>query len=92
MAEPKWTKKGFEYDPEEENKQRGVYRLPFALCKQAGITPEKWWTPHDAWEALKNGGYVESVSEEYKKLDNELIFECAEGHRVYDSWRHVRDK
>lgn len=32
------------------------------------------------------------ISEEYKKLDNELIFECAEGHRVYDSWRHVRDK
>lgn len=92
MAEPKWTKKGFEYDPEEENKQRGVYRLPFALCKQAGITPEKWWTPHDAWEALKNGGYVESVSEEYKKYIEQKKKADAKERREYKKERAAQIK
>lgn len=32
------------------------------------------------------------VSEEYKNLDSELIFLCPEGHRVYTSWRKLRNK
>lgn len=32
------------------------------------------------------------ISTEYKNLDSELIFECAEGHRVYSTWKKIRTK
>ena len=32
------------------------------------------------------------ISTEYKNLDSELIFECSEGHRVYSTWRKIRNK
>lgn len=32
------------------------------------------------------------ISTEYKNLDSELIFECAEGHRVYNTWKKIRTK
>ena len=55
----------FKNDPEAGGSVK--YRLPFALCKQKGIPIQDWWTPRDAWEALKNSGYVEDVDEEYAK-------------------------
>jgi len=32
------------------------------------------------------------ISDIYKNLDEPMTFECNEGHRVYDSWRHIRNK
>ena len=32
------------------------------------------------------------ISEEYVNLDTEMIFECPEGHRVYASWKKIRQK
>mgnify|MGYP002514161332 FL=1 len=32
------------------------------------------------------------VSEEYVNLETEMIFECAEGHRVYAPWKKIRQK
>lgn len=32
------------------------------------------------------------ISEEYHNLDGELEFECAEGHRVYSTWKKIRNK
>lgn len=32
------------------------------------------------------------ISTEYKNLDTELIFECPESHRVYSSWKKMRNK
>ena len=61
----------FQYDPEAEDNSK-KYRLPFALCKANGIEVEDWWTPKDAWEALKNGGYVDDVSDEYKEYYRQL--------------------
>ena len=61
----------FKYDPEAEDKSK-KYRLPFSLCKQNGIQIEDWWTPKDAWEALKHGGVVDDVSEEYKEYFRKL--------------------
>lgn len=61
----------FEYDPEAEDNVK-KYRLPFALCKAHGIPIQDWWTPRDAWEALKNGGFVDDVSDEYKEYYREL--------------------
>ena len=62
---PKKNEEEFKYDPEaEENTKK--YRLPFALCKKYGIATESWWTPTNAWEALKSGGYIGNVSQEYK--------------------------
>ena len=67
MAE---TKDEFKHDPEDEKKR--VLRLPFALCKQAGITIQDWWTPRDAWDALKYRGMVADPSEEMKDYFREL--------------------
>ena len=67
MAE---TKDEFKYDPEDEKKR--VLRLPFALCKQAGITIQDWWTPRDAWNALRYRGVVDDPSEEMKDYFREL--------------------
>ena len=55
----------FKNDPEGGGNK--ALRLPFALCKAKGIKIQDWWTPRDAWDALKNGGYVEDVDEEYAK-------------------------
>ncbi|MBQ6628120.1 MAG: hypothetical protein IJH65_04810 [Methanobrevibacter sp.] len=30
------------------------------------------------------------ISETYKNLDTEMIFECPEGHRVYATWKKIR--
>jgi Holliday junction resolvasome, endonuclease subunit len=32
------------------------------------------------------------ISTEYKNLDTELCFECPEGHKVYNSWKRMRNK
>ena len=32
------------------------------------------------------------ISTEYKNLDTEMIFECNEGHRVYSTWKKMRNK
>lgn len=32
------------------------------------------------------------ISEEYKNLDTDLIFECEEGHRIYLPYKKIRDK
>lgn len=32
------------------------------------------------------------LAEEYKNLDTELVFLCPENHRVYNSWRRIRNK
>jgi hypothetical protein len=61
----------FKYDPEAEENSKKT-RLPFALCKANGIEIQDWWTPRNAWEALKNGGFVDDVSEEYKDYYREL--------------------
>lgn len=61
----------FVYDPEDEKDNSGKYRLPFALCKKAGIPIQDWWTPRDAWNALKNGTSLD-VSEEYKDYYRKL--------------------
>lgn len=31
------------------------------------------------------------ISDEYKNLNEELVFECSEGHRVYSSWGKIRN-
>lgn len=70
--------KEFTYDPEGEDESGGTkFRLPFGLCKSHGIKIQDWWTPKDAWEALRNGGYVKDVSEEYKKHYKKLKAEKA---------------
>ncbi len=60
------TEDDFEYDPEKGGNAK--LRLPFALCKERGIPIQDWWTPRDAWDALKNGGYIDDVDEEYAKI------------------------
>ena len=57
------TEDDFEYDPEKGGNAK--LRLPFALCKERGIPIQDWWTPRDAWDALKNGGYIDDVDEEF---------------------------
>lgn len=32
------------------------------------------------------------ISESYKNLDQEMKFECAEGHKVYSTWKKLRTK
>ena len=79
--------KEFKYDPEsgEDTKK---YRLPFALCKAKGIKIQDWWSPRDAWDALRNNGYVKDVDEEYadfyrkKKRDRQREFDKANPLRV----------
>lgn len=39
-------------------------------------------------ELIPEGWQV--ISEEYKNLDTEMIFQCPEGHRVYNSWKKIR--
>lgn len=42
-------------------------------------------------EELKKDNW-KIISEEYINLDTEMIFECSEGHRVYASWKKIRQK
>ena len=63
----------FVYDPEgEDSEGKARTRLPFGLCKAHGIQIQDWWTPKDAWDALRNRGIVKDVSEEYKNYYKEL--------------------
>lgn len=72
------AKKDFKYDPEaEEENTSKKYRLPFALCKSAGIAIQDWWRPRDAWDALKKNGNVEDISDEYKEYYRQLKREQA---------------
>lgn len=32
------------------------------------------------------------ISDSYENLDGELIFQCSEGHRVFSTWRKIREK
>ena len=34
----------------------------------------------------------EVLSEEYKNLDTEMVFKCNEGHKVFSTYKKVRDK
>ena len=43
------------------------YRLPFGLCKKFGINIQDWWTPTDAWNALK--GYNVSPDKAYDIIE-----------------------
>ena len=70
----------FKYDPVAEENAR-KYRLPFALCKSKGIPIQDWWTPRDAWEALRRGGHIDNVSEEYKEYYRNLKKEQAKSSR-----------
>lgn len=45
----------------------------------------------DIQNELKQYGW-KLISEEYKNLDSELIFECEEGHKVYSTWKKIRSR
>lgn len=45
----------------------------------------------DIREELQKDGW-KLISDEYKNLDSEMIFECEEGHKVYSSWKKIRNK
>lgn len=45
----------------------------------------------DIREELQKDGW-KLVSDEYKNLDSEMVFECEEGHKVYSSWKKIRNK
>lgn len=42
-------------------------------------------------EELKPKGW-DILSTKYKNLDSELIFQCPEGHEVYNTWRRMRTR
>lgn len=81
MAEDK-----FKHDPE-AGKDSKKLRLPFALCKAKGIAIQDWWTPSDAWKALKKGGVVDNVSDEYAEFYRELKKKRAKEYREKYPWR-----
>ena len=70
----------FKHDPEAGEDTKKL-RLPFALCKSKGIEIQDWWTPRDAWNALKNEGAVSNVSEEYADYYRKLKREKAKKYR-----------
>lgn len=84
--------KEFKYDPEEQDSKNKFLRLPFALCKAQGIAIQDWWTPKDAWRALKNGGYVSDVSEEYKKFAKELKKKQAQEYRQSERYKARKER
>ena len=45
----------------------------------------------DIREELQKDGW-KLISDEYKNLDSEMVFECEEGHKVYSSWKKIRNK
>jgi len=79
----------FEYDPEKP-KPSTRYSLPFALCKQRNIPIQDWWTPRDAWNALKRQGvdpskeYSDAFKEARKKEKRESARRSAEEKRKRD--------
>lgn len=80
----------FKYDPEEEDESNAKkYRLPFALCKAAGIQVEDWWRPRDAWEALRRGGHIDNVSDAYADYYRQKKKERAKERRAQ---KRERDK
>lgn len=80
--------KEFHYDPEaEENAKK--FRLPFALCKANGIAIQDWWTPRDAWEALRRNGDIENVSDEYADYYRKLKKEQAKKRRKANKERNA---
>ena len=91
------AEKDFKYDPEAGEDTKKL-RLPFALCKAKGIQIKDWWTPRDAWEALRKGGYVDNVSEEYAdyysklKRERQKAFDKLNPHRVDLRKRRAKTK
>lgn len=80
----------FRYDPEEELESNAKkYRLPFALCKAAGIQIQDWWRPRDAWEALRRGGHIDNVPDAYADYYKQKKKEQAKERREK---RKERDK
>lgn len=72
----------FKYDPEgEDDNKVAATRLPFGICKAHGIPIQEWWSPRDAWEALRKNGVVSDVSDEYKKYYLEKKKEAAKENR-----------
>lgn len=51
MAEEKDN--GEEKDAAQPKRNAALLRLPFGLCKRYGVKIEDWWTPRNAWDALK---------------------------------------
>ena len=45
----------------------------------------------DVRKGLEGTGW-KVISDDYKSLDTEMIFECPEGHGVYASWQKIRQK
>lgn len=45
----------------------------------------------DIEKAVADSGW-KVISTEYTNLDTEMVFECGNGHRVYGSWKKIRDK
>lgn len=45
----------------------------------------------DVKKGLENTGW-KVISDKYISLDSELIFECEEGHKVYSTWKKIRNK
>lgn len=45
----------------------------------------------DIQKIIEKDGWA-ILSEEYLSLDGELVFLCPEGHRVYNSWRNMRNQ
>lgn len=87
------AEKGFKHDPEREDETGArKYRLPFALCKAKGIAIQDWWTPRDAWEALRRGGHVDDVSEEYKEFYKKKKREADKKRRQQNAERDKRKK
>jgi Holliday junction resolvasome RuvABC endonuclease subunit len=41
-------------------------------------------------ELAKDGWKL--ISDEYENLESEMIFECSEGHKVYATWKKIRQK
>lgn len=74
-VKPQDDENDIDYDPERETeaeRRSKFLRLPFALCEQHGIKIQDWWTPKDAWNALKHGGFVEDVDDEHKEYVRKL--------------------
>lgn len=55
---------------EKKDSDTRKYRLPFALCKAVGISIQEWWTPTDAWAALKKNGHTKNVEDAYAEYYN----------------------
>lgn len=75
----------FKNDPEAGGNAK-KYRLPFALCKAKNIKIQDWWTPRDAWNALKRGGVVEDVDDEYADYYRKRKKERAKEYRKTHPW------